>query len=192
MDIFNLARKANCLQKISESPKTSLLRELSFSFITRPDTRHKMRLVCILFTFKNNAGLADLQTDLPTDGWTDTTSYRDVTAHLKTKDQTPFWFSGHPTGMKRMWMKRIVTKSTDGVYRSNRRTTGEPQWSSTMMDKIGFIRWKPLSPQLMIWNVVYTKWAFFVNCENEFHLSRDDKNHITVLREFYFVLSSIV
>ena len=42
---------------------------------TRSDTRHKMRLVCVLFTFQNNTG--------QTDGRTDTTSYRDVTALLK-------------------------------------------------------------------------------------------------------------
>ena len=34
---------------------------------TRPDTRHKMRLVCVLFVFENNTG----PTDGPTDGWTD-------------------------------------------------------------------------------------------------------------------------
>ena len=38
---------------------------------TRPDTRHKMRLVCVLFTFENNAGPTDLRTDGPTDGPTD-------------------------------------------------------------------------------------------------------------------------
>ena len=48
---------------------------------TRPDTRHKMRLVCVLFTFENNTG----QTDGPMDGRTDTTSYRDAMAHLKTR-----------------------------------------------------------------------------------------------------------
>ena len=47
---------------------------------TRPDTRNKMRLVCVLFTFENNTG----HTDLRTDGQMDMTSYRDVTAHLKT------------------------------------------------------------------------------------------------------------
>ena len=55
--------------------------------LTRPDTRHKMRLACVLFTFENNAGQTDLRTDRrtdgPTDGRTDTTSYRDATAHLK-------------------------------------------------------------------------------------------------------------
>ena len=38
---------------------------------TRPDTRHKMRLVCVLFTFKNNARPTDLRTDRRTDGPTD-------------------------------------------------------------------------------------------------------------------------
>ena len=47
---------------------------------TRPDTRHKMRLVCVLFTFENNTG----RTYGRTDGRTETTSYRDATAHLKT------------------------------------------------------------------------------------------------------------
>ena len=48
--------------------------------ITRPDTRHKMRLVSVLFTFENNTGPSYGRTD----GRTDTTSYRDATAHLKT------------------------------------------------------------------------------------------------------------
>ena len=30
---------------------------------TRPDTRHKMRLVCVLFTFGNNTGRTDGRTD---------------------------------------------------------------------------------------------------------------------------------
>ena len=34
---------------------------------TRPDTRHKMRLVCFLFTFENNTGHTDQRTDGPTD-----------------------------------------------------------------------------------------------------------------------------
>ena len=42
-----------------------------------------MRLIRVLFTFKNNAGPTDLRTDVPTDRRTDTTSYRDATAHLK-------------------------------------------------------------------------------------------------------------
>ena len=33
---------------------------------TRPDTRHKMRLVCVLFTFENNTGQMDGWTDGPT------------------------------------------------------------------------------------------------------------------------------
>ena len=56
---------------------------------TRPDTRHKTRLVCVLFTFENNTGHTDGRTDRPTDGptdrRTDTTSYRDATVHLKRK-----------------------------------------------------------------------------------------------------------
>ena len=35
---------------------------------TRPDTRHKMRLVCVLFTFENNMGQSDERTDLRMDG----------------------------------------------------------------------------------------------------------------------------
>ena len=31
--------------------------------LTRPDTRHKMRLVCVLFTFENNGAQTDLRTD---------------------------------------------------------------------------------------------------------------------------------
>ena len=47
---------------------------------TRPDTR---RLVCVLLFFENNAGRTDLRRHLRTDLRTDTTSYRDATAHLK-------------------------------------------------------------------------------------------------------------
>ena len=35
--------------------------------VTRPDTRHKMLLVCVLFTFENNTGQTDGPTDRPTD-----------------------------------------------------------------------------------------------------------------------------
>ena len=53
---------------------------------TRPDTRHKMRLVCVLFTFENNAGRTYGPTDQRTDGRTDGHDLlnRDATAHLKT------------------------------------------------------------------------------------------------------------
>ena len=37
---------------------------------TRPDTRHKMRLVYVLFTFENNTGHTDRRTDGRTDGRT--------------------------------------------------------------------------------------------------------------------------
>ena len=36
---------------------------------TRPDTRHKMHLVCVFFTFENNTGQTDGRTDLQTDGY---------------------------------------------------------------------------------------------------------------------------
>ena len=36
--------------------------------VTRPDTRHKMRLVCVLFTFENNTGHTNRRTDGRTDG----------------------------------------------------------------------------------------------------------------------------
>ena len=48
---------------------------------TRPDTRHKMRLVC---GFSPSKITRDIRTYGPTDLRTDTTSYRDATAHLKT------------------------------------------------------------------------------------------------------------
>ena len=35
---------------------------------TRPDTRHKLRLVCVVFTFENNTGHTDGRTDGRTDG----------------------------------------------------------------------------------------------------------------------------
>ena len=57
--------------------------------VTKPDTRHNMRLICVLFTLENNTGHTDGRTDGPTDlrtyGRSDTTSYRDATAHLKTR-----------------------------------------------------------------------------------------------------------
>ena len=56
--------------------------------VTRPDTPHKMRLVCVLFTFENN-------TDIRTDGRTDTPSYRDATAYLKTPILVVQKYSGH-------------------------------------------------------------------------------------------------
>ena len=60
---------------------------------TRPDTRQKMRLVCVLFTFEDNWG----RTDGGTYGWTGTPSYRDATAHLKTL--------GHQTSSKKVeWL----------------------------------------------------------------------------------------
>ena len=49
----------------------STQQKLPFRIETRPDTRHKMRLVCVLFTFENNTGHTDLRTDGPTDGPTD-------------------------------------------------------------------------------------------------------------------------
>ena len=49
---------------------------------TRHETRHKMRLVCVVFTFKKKRG-TDGPTDGLTDEWTDTTSYRVATAHLR-------------------------------------------------------------------------------------------------------------
>ena len=55
--------------------KAHLKRDQEQKRKTRPDTRHKMRLVCVLFTFENNT---DGPTDRRTDGWTDTISYRDA------------------------------------------------------------------------------------------------------------------
>ena len=40
---------------------------LNFS-ITRLDTRHKLRLVCVFFTFENNTGQTDIRTDGQMDG----------------------------------------------------------------------------------------------------------------------------
>ena len=51
---------------------------------TRPDTRHKMRLVCVLSPSKITRDRRTYgPTHLRTDGRTDTTSYKDATAHLK-------------------------------------------------------------------------------------------------------------
>ena len=59
-----------------------------------------MRLVCVLFTFENNMG----HTDERTDGRTDTTSYRDATAHLKmvTKKQKIFYNSLNSSNIVKM------------------------------------------------------------------------------------------
>ena len=48
---------------------------------TRPDTRHKMRLVCVLFTFENNTGHTDGRTDGPTDRRTDGPTDRRTDGH---------------------------------------------------------------------------------------------------------------
>ena len=61
--VFNKGVKplqTNLEQKISNSFSVNMQWDIQ----TRPDTRHKMRLVSVLFTFENNAG----PTDGPTDG----------------------------------------------------------------------------------------------------------------------------
>ena len=68
---------------------------------TRPDTRHKMRLVCVLFTFENNTG--------HTDGRTDTTSYRNATAHLKIPRNPRPTLRGRASGELRWWARAAVT-----------------------------------------------------------------------------------
>ena len=62
------------------------MRHRQSNLVTRPDTWYKMRLVCVLFTFENKTGQTDRRTD--------TTSYRDPTAHLK-KDCMVFIFVGN-------------------------------------------------------------------------------------------------
>ena len=65
------------LEKYLKKTKTKIYREVGFKIIeirknlfnhimkeTRPDTRHKMRLVCVLLIFENNTG----RTYGPTDG----------------------------------------------------------------------------------------------------------------------------
>ena len=71
-----------CLKKLTSC--LSLFWRLIQQKKTRPDTRHKMPLVGVLFTVENKSGRTDRQTDGRTDGRTDTPSYRDATAHLKT------------------------------------------------------------------------------------------------------------
>ena len=44
------------------------LLKIPANWITRPDTLHKIRLVCVLFTFENNTGRTDGPTDGPADG----------------------------------------------------------------------------------------------------------------------------
>ena len=77
--------KRSCLQVCHSYWRKSLDSMGHEPIGTRSDTRHKMRLVCVLFNFQNNTGHTDLLTDGRTDGPTDTTSYRDATAHLKRK-----------------------------------------------------------------------------------------------------------
>ena len=69
---------------------------------TRPDTRHKMRLVRVRFTFEKKHG-----TDRRTNGWTDTTSYRDATAQLKTLFE-------NNTGQTNLQMDGQTDGRTDG------------------------------------------------------------------------------
>ena len=49
---------------VREPPKYVNIQVDSRTNQIRPDTWHKMRLLCVLFTFENNAAL----TDGPTDG----------------------------------------------------------------------------------------------------------------------------
>ena len=76
-----LGKKMRCLKNLyldSLSPMTmqfDMNQKSVKDTLTRPDRRHKMRQVCVLFAFENNMG--------PTDRRTDTTIYRDATAHLK-------------------------------------------------------------------------------------------------------------
>ena len=62
--IYNL--KGNKILCKKENGRKILIRIIR-SFFLRPDTWHKMRLVCVLFTFENNAGPTDLRTDGRTD-----------------------------------------------------------------------------------------------------------------------------
>ena len=62
-------------QREKKMQKTKCVNEFSTSYGegergTRPDTRHKMRLVSVLLTFKNNTGRTDLRTYGPTEGRT--------------------------------------------------------------------------------------------------------------------------
>ena len=69
----------NYLLKPSRSYEREAGTTFTFDLETRPDTQHKMRLVCVLFTFENNTG----RTYGHTDRRTDTPSYRDATGFLK-------------------------------------------------------------------------------------------------------------
>merc|ERR1719414_576531 len=81
---------------------------------TRPDTRHKMRLVCVVFTFENNTG----HTDGRTDGRTDTTSYRDATAHLKIGFNLGLSFRIGSFVARRMTLGGTVQFSTHAMHGS--------------------------------------------------------------------------
>ena len=60
-------RTSHQTHDISERGKEQRRRKTK-SEKTRPDTRHKMRLVCVLFAFENNTGPSYGRTDGPTDG----------------------------------------------------------------------------------------------------------------------------
>ena len=95
---------------------------------TRPDTWHKMRLVCVLFTLENKTGRTYGRTDRPTDRRTDTTSYRDATAHLKRTAISCLHLPFSPSNCFRIWglcrtnlvwgtLSSIVTKQVKAVHK---------------------------------------------------------------------------
>ena len=77
----NIANRLNLVTAIPSPPPTlchqcRLKTQVFFTRCTlckktRPDTWHKMRLVCVLFSFENNTGPTDRRTDGSTDGPTD-------------------------------------------------------------------------------------------------------------------------
>ena len=72
-----------------------------------------MRLECVIFTFENNYG----PTDGRTDRRTDTTSYIDATAHLKTNRQA----QPPPCSTARYWVSDVAAATADDVVAEARR-----------------------------------------------------------------------
>ena len=88
---------------------------------TRPDTRHKMRLVCVLSTFGNNTGHTDGRTDRGTDGRTDGRTRRLITM-AKEKPERQLWdyFSDTIFALKSCCKAYLQTMAKTGLPCSNR------------------------------------------------------------------------
>ena len=73
-----------------------------------------MRLVCILFTFENSTE--------HTDGRTDTTSYRDATAYLKSRKRNCDEETDKATLTMRLWLQTHGQTNDIEMAKTNRQT----------------------------------------------------------------------